>query len=532
MSKNTENVSSEFVEQRKLTRRELLRNSTYAGLGIIAAGSTLTNLNASPQHGAAPASPTPGATPAPQIAPANPLMMNPPRLPVPKNPERVHAVIKPDNLSLVRNRDYCTRCGSCVNYCNRYCTVHGFRSSEGRDSCINCGQCSNLCPTQAITERPNFAEFQAAINDPDKIVIATTSPAVRLSIGEMFGLRPGTFAEGQMVEALKKLGCDYVLDTTFGADLTVMEESAEFVERLKNKPDAEYPLFTSCCPAWVRFAELFAPQVLPHISSTKSPIMMQGATIKTFFAEKNKIDPNKIVTVAITPCTAKKSEIKRAASNTLGSQSGFDGINEIDIALTCRELGYLIRNAKMDFRRLTTAEFDPIMGRGSASGLGFGQSAGVAESVLRTAYFMLNGEKAPAHVTQSTPTGNIQTAWVERVGFGRVPNVRQATVDFKDRQIRVAIVETTGSLRTLLDMIENDGEKFDLVEVMSCIGGCMGGGGQPIPNRMERSFAMKVGSDANKIRDSYENPDIADIYNDFFEKPLSEKSLSLLHYKS
>ncbi|MGL6226225.1 MAG: [Fe-Fe] hydrogenase large subunit C-terminal domain-containing protein [Thermoguttaceae bacterium] len=600
---------------KKLSRRQLLKRGSGVSLGLVSGLTVLSKESLFAQE-----EQKPGVTTNPPVQPEqqgvqsevpgwNPLVKKAVQQPVVKNMEKVHVAIKPDNLSVIRNRDYCTRCGDCVDYCSRNNTVQGFCSLEGRESCINCGQCSTICSTQAITERPNFEEFWTALNDPEKIVVVSTSPALRVALGELFDMPDGSYVESQMVAALRKLGCDYVLDTTFGADLTIMEEAAELVERLQQekswglgnsdpnslksvqsetgkmesvnsgsiqseagkmesvqplsvpnpsnhsisttvpgKTPVSYPLLTSCCPAWVRFAELYTPQLVQHLSNTKSPIMMQGSMIKTYFAKKRNLDPQKMVTVAITPCTAKKAEIKRFQSQTIGQLSSFpeqQGLSEMDIALTTRELGLLLNRTQIPFAQLPRetgeCQYDSMLGRGSASGLSFGRSGGVLESALKTAYFMMFGKNPPATIVRQTPQGEIQRPWLEWSGFGRIPGVRQGTVDFEGRPVRVAIVETTGSLRLLLDMIERDGERFDFVEVMSCPGGCLGGGGQPIAQdrqqgkkrRVERKKAILLGEGEgeSQVRFSHENPEIKTLYQEMLEQPLSSESKLLLHLK-
>ena len=492
-----------------LSRRDLLR---IGGLGLLAAG-------------------CPNALPA-QTSTSN----VPPSAPA-YDSGMTHVVITPDNLSLVRDRMKCTRCGQCLDYCYSYGTVQGHRSSEGRLSCINCGQCSIRCETRSITERSGIEEFKAALADPDKIVIATTSPAVRVALGETFQMPPGSYVEEKMVASLKKLGCDYVLDTTFGADLTIMEEASELLRRLEMNSDTKYPMFTSCCPAWVRFVELFTPQLVPHLSTTKSPILMQGAAIKSYFAQKNGLDPKKIFNVAITPCTAKKSEIRRPGSNTLAGQADFEGLAEVDLVLTARELGTILHDKKIDFPDLPGSPYDSLMGRGSGGGVAFGRSGGVMESALRTAYFLLHKENAPMQKDVEI-RGTKQTVnWVNPMPFGRIAGVRQDTIDLEDRQIRIAVVETMGSLRGLLDAIENESEHFDFVEVMACRGGCLGGGGQPYPQLLSdlreliysRKDAIQTGIDRSKVRLCHENKDVETAYREFFGEPLSKKAETLLH---
>jgi len=382
--------------------------------------------------------------------------------------------------------------------------------------------------------------LQEALADPDKIVVTTTAPAVRAALGEMFQMPPGSYVEDKMVAALKQLGCNYVLDTTFGADLTIMEEASEVLHHLEHSSESKYPLFTSCCPAWVKFAELFTPGLVPYISTTKSPILMQGATIKTYFAQKNGLDPKRIFNVAITPCTAKKAEIKRHGSNTLTDHPGYEGLSEVDLVLTVRELGRLLQEKKIDFPKLTGASFDSLMGRGSGGGIAFGRSGGVMESALRTAYYLVNNENAPLQKDVELREEMRTVNWVNPMPFRHIAGVRQDMVDLGTRSIRIAVVETPGSLRGLLDAIEHDGERFDFVEVMACRGGCLGGGGQPYPKQLgdmlevmyDRRDAIQSGIEESKVRLCHENSEVALAYREFFGAPLGEKSKALLHTKT
>lgn len=495
-----------------LSRRDVLR---LGGAGLVAAGAGYAFSEEKP---AAPQTQTPSAS-------------------SPPDPCKSHVVIPADSLSLTRDRELCDRCGHCLEYCYRYSTVQGHRGAEGRLACIDCGQCSIRCCSRAITERSGIAKMKAALADPDTVVVASTSPAVRVALGEMFAMPAGSFVEGKMAASLKKLGCDYVLDTTFGADLTIMEEASELLRRLERNADAKYPLFTSCCPAWVRFAEMFAPQLVPHISTTKSPIMMQGAAIKTWFAVKKKLRPKRIFTVAVTPCTAKKAEIRRQNMNTLADYPGTEGLREIDLVLTARELGTLLKEHGIDFARLPQAGFDSFMGRGSGAGVAFGRSGGVMESALRTAYFLANGENAPLEKTARI-RGELHTVnWVDPRMVTRIAGVREDIVDFGGRELSIAVVETLGSLRGLLDLIESGDKRFDFVEVMACQGGCLGGGGQPYPPSAgelpgivdHRRNAMREGVDRSTVRLCHENREVALAYREFFGTPLSEKAEKLLH---
>ncbi|WP_105304473.1 [Fe-Fe] hydrogenase large subunit C-terminal domain-containing protein [Anaerolactibacter massiliensis] len=289
----------------------------------------------------------------------------------------VRVPIEPGNPSIERIEEKCIKCGNCRDVCRDYISVLGYYDlAKTGDTavCIHCGQCANVCPTGSIQEIPEADYVKAAIKDPSKIVIFSTSPSVRVSLGEEFGMADGSFVEGKMVALLRRLGADYVLDTNFAADLTIVEEASELVERLSHA-DASKPLpqFTSCCPAWVKFAEIYYPELLPHISSAKSPIGMQGPTIKTYFAKKMGIDPKAIVNVALTPCTAKKYEIRREEMNAAGRYLGIDGMRDMDYVITTRELAAWAREEHIDFPSLSDSPYDPLMSQASGAGVIFGK---------------------------------------------------------------------------------------------------------------------------------------------------------------
>ncbi|MDO4424611.1 MAG: [Fe-Fe] hydrogenase large subunit C-terminal domain-containing protein, partial [Planctomycetia bacterium] len=331
--------------------------------------------------------------------------------------------------------------------------------------------------------------------------------SVRVTLGEMFKMPPGTNVEKQTVSALRKLGFDYVFDVTFSADLTVLEEAAELEARLNKKHSgdgSQMPLFTSCCPAWVKFARLFYPQLLPHISSCKSPIMMHGAVIKTWFASQNGLKPEDIVTVAITPCTAKKYE------RTLGT------MNEIDFALTTRELGWWMMEFNLDPKTLEEGEFDSTLGNGSGAGDIFGNTGGVTEAVLRQVYFDLEGKEAPKDFLALSPIRGMD-------------GVRQAEVKIGNKSLRVAVVHGTASARRLLDSPNFSSMNLDFVEVMACRGGCVGGGGLPktqIPIsdelKAQRIQGLYASDQKHQIRRSGANPEIQKLYELFLKKTGNE----------
>jgi len=375
-----------------------------------------------------------------------------------------------------------------------------------------------------ITEQFHYQEVSKAIAAPDKIVIASLAPSVRVALGEMYGLAPGTNVEGKIVGALKKLGVDYVLDVTFSADLTVMEEASELLMRLeKNSSESPLPMFTSCCPAWVRFIRLFYPALLPNLSTVKSPILMQGALVKTYFAQKMGLDPAKIFKVALTPSTAKKAEILLPGMNAAGIFNGNPKMRDVDVSLTSRELANLLNEGEVNFLQTQDAPFDSLMGTGSGAAMIFGGTGGVMEATLRTAYKLLNDKNPPADFFNLAPL---------RV----FDSVRHASVNLGKRTLNVAVVHGTRHARPLLESIQNGAQKFDFVEGMACSGGCIGGGGQPVNRNVDATTLRQLRRnalfqrDANEeIRLSIDNPQIRAIYDDFLGKPLGEMSKQLLH---
>jgi ferredoxin hydrogenase len=393
--------------------------------------------------------------------------------------------------------------------------VFGQIVPAGEEACIRCGQCTHYC-TRAITEKYNYQAVATAVADRNKIVVASTSPAIRVSLGEMYRLAPGTNVEGKIVEAMKQFGIDHVLDTTFSADLTIMEEASELVQRLETGAK-NMPMFTSCCPGWVRYAQLFYPMLLPNISTTKSPILMQGALVKTYFAQKMGIDPAKIVHVALAPCTAKKGEILLPDMNA-------SGMRDVDIALTCREIAYMLNAGNVDFLKAQNAQYSSLMGSGSGAGMIFGNTGGVMEAALRTAYKLLNGSNPPAEFLDFRPVR----------GWG---SVRQASVDLGKCKLNVAVVHGIGKMPPLIEAIRTGTQKFDFIEVMTCPGGCIGGGGQPIAGKeaekvkQQRIQALYQRDASQEIRLSCDNPQTKAIYDEFLGKPLGENSEKLLHVK-
>lgn len=439
--------------------------------------------------------------------------------------ESIRVPIEADNPAIRRIENICIKCGQCRDICRDYISVLGYYDlSKTNDTavCIHCGQCANVCPVSSITETPEMDAVIAAAKDPDKVLIVSTSPSVRVSLGEAFGMQRGSFVEGKMIALLRKLGADYVLDTNFAADMTIVEEASELVERLTthNKP---LPQFTSCCPAWVKFAEIYYPELLPNISSAKSPIGMQGPTIKTYFAKKMGIDPKKIVNVALTPCTAKKFEIRRGEMNASARYLNLPGLRDMDHVITTRELADWAKKADIDFSTLGDSKFDKLMGEASGAGVIFGNTGGVMEAAVRTAYEFVTHEPAPKELYTLEPVRGMQ-------------EIREAAVEIGTLRLQLAVIYGTSNVRRFLSMAKESGKHYDFIEVMTCPGGCIGGGGQPKADVEERRTMVdsRIESlykrDAQmKLRKSHENPELKHLYEEFYRKPLSPIAEEMLH---
>ena len=440
-------------------------------------------------------------------------------------PLSVRVPIELYNPSICRKEELCIKCGQCRDVCTKDIGVHGtynFAQTGGRAICINCGQCANVCPTASITEVYEYEKVKEAIKDPNKIVIVSTSPSVRVALGEEFGMPKGSFVQGKMVALLRALGVDYVLDTNFAADLTIVEEASELVERItkKTKP---LPQFTSCCPAWVKFAETYYPEMIPNISSAKSPIGMQGPTIKTYFAKKMGIDPERIVNVALTPCTAKKFEIRREEMNAAGKKLGKPEMRDMDQVITTRELAIWAKESGIDLNSLQDSEYDSLMGQASGAGVIFGNTGGVMEAALRTAYFYITGKQPEGKLLDLQPVRGYD-------------GLREASLEINGMTVNVAVVYGTANARKMIELVKKGEKDYHFIEVMTCPGGCIGGGGQPKDFAVDANESRKARieslykRDASlAIRSSHENPEIKQLYQDFYGKPLSELAEKMLH---
>ncbi|MGM9517587.1 MAG: [FeFe] hydrogenase, group A [Acidaminococcus sp.] len=437
----------------------------------------------------------------------------------------IRVPIEPGNPAILRREDLCVRCGKCRDVCRDQIGVLGYYDLDKTGDvpiCIHCGQCANVCPVDSIIENQEWETVRQAVADPDKIVVVNTSPSVRVSLGEEFGLPDGSFVQGKMVALLKALGVDYVLDTNFSADMTILEEAAELVERvtLKNRP---LPQFTSCCPAWVKFAETYYPELLPHISTAKSPIGMQGPTVKTYFAKKMGLDPRKIVNVALTPCTAKKFEIRREEMGAAGTYLDIPGLRDMDQVITTRELAAWARSAGLDLAKLEDQPYDSLMGEASGAGVIFGNTGGVMEAALRTAYHQVTGHNAPADFYDLEPVRGLE-------------GIREAQVRLGDLSLKVAVIYGTEHVRQFLEKKKEKLADYTFIEVMTCPGGCIGGGGQPKGTQQKgqallakRIQGLYQRDAALANRNSHENQELLELYREFYGKPLSPLAEQILH---
>ncbi|RLD54802.1 MAG: NADH:ubiquinone oxidoreductase [Bacteroidetes bacterium] len=433
--------------------------------------------------------------------------------------------------SIIRDLDKCIMCRRCETMCNDFQTVGAlhavnrgfeavvapaFEMNLEHSPCTYCGQCVAVCPTGALTEVDHTGKVIAALNDPTKTVVVQTAPAVRAALGEEFGMEPGTRVTGQMVTALKQLGFDYVFDTDFAADLTIMEEGTELLGRLKRHLEGDesvqLPILTSCCPGWVNFFEYNYPDLKDVPSTARSPQQMFGAIAKTYFADKIEVDRKDMVVISIMPCLAKKYECQR-------DEFSVDGNPDVDFSISTRELAHLIKQANMDLNKLEEDDFDAPLGESSGAAVIFGATGGVIEAATRTAYELQTGKT------------------LEKVDFKQLrgmEGIRSATVDFDGLDINIGIAHGLGNARKLLDEVKAGKSKYHAIEVMACPGGCIGGGGQPLHHGdasilKARTKAIYKEDEGKTIRKSHENPYILKLYDEFLGEPLSEKAHELLH---
>lgn len=428
---------------------------------------------------------------------------------------------------MYRDNNKCILCRRCVAVCSKTQGIgviganeRGFKTyigsafdmGLGETSCVSCGQCIAVCPVGAIAEKDYIKDVLAAIADPEKTVLVQTAPAVRAGLGECFGLPIGTNVEGKMVSALRKLGFDKVFDTDFAADLTIMEEATEFLDRVKN--GGKLPLITSCSPGWVKFCEHYFPDMTENLSSCKSPQQMFGATAKTYYAEKMGLDPKNIVMVSIMPCTAKKFEIGRNDQNAAG-------VPDVDYSLTTRELGRMIERAGINFLALEDEKFDEPLGISTGAGVIFGATGGVMEAALRTAVHTLTGEN-PIDFPELRGTEGI----------------KEAEYDVAGMKVKVAVVSGLANAREVLEKVQNGEADYQFIEIMGCPGGCVNGGGQPqvamgirnfVDIREKRAKVLYDIDASMPLRQSHENPAIKAIYDEYFGQPGSHKAHEVLH---
>lgn len=435
------------------------------------------------------------------------------------------------SLSVVRDNNKCILCRRCVAACDKVqnigvigATNRGFKTAIASPwdlhladmACVNCGQCITVCPVGALHEKDDTDIVWKYLSDPTKHVVVQPAPAVRAALGEEFDLPMGTSVTGKMVAALRRLGFNKVFDTDFAADLTIMEEATELVDRVTNK--GVLPMITSCSPGWVKYCEHYYPEFLPNLSTCKSPHEMEGAVVKSYYAEKAGIDPKDIIVVSVMPCTAKKYEAKRPELTN-------GGYADVDVVITTRELARMIKQANIDFNKLADEDFDNLLGESSGAAVIFGATGGVMEAALRTAYEVITGTE------------------LKDVNFNAVRGVegiKEATIKIGDLEVNVAVASSTGMASKLLEAVKRGEKNYTFIEVMGCPGGCVNGGGQPIVDasvraevdiRSERAKALYNEDTAKTIRKSHLNPSIKKIYAEYLDKPNSHKAHELLHTK-
>jgi iron-only hydrogenase group A len=440
------------------------------------------------------------------------------------NAEKAEYTVDRTSPSIVRDQSKCILCGKCVRVCEEIQNVSAidfagrgsstvistaFDNNLNVSSCINCGQCILVCPTGALREKSYLKEVRDALNDPEKHVVIQHAPSISVTIAEEFGAKSGTDADGMLITALRRIGFDKVFDTSFSADLTIMEEASELVHRVLN--GGKLPMMTSCSPGWVKYIEQFYPEMLDHLSTCKSPQQMLGAIIKSYYAEKNNIKPENIYSVSVMPCTAKKFEIQRPGM-------GRNNIFDVDAVISTREIARLIKMYGIDFNNLPADNPDNPFGERTTAGKLFGASGGVMEAALRTAYNMITGEE-------------MKTLKVEAVRGQE--GIKEAQIKIGDLEAGVAVVNGIGNASKLLDQIKEGRDDLIFIEVMTCPGGCIAGGGQPMNTDKDkiksRISALYKIDQSEEVRVSHKNKEIKKLYDEYLGKPLSEKSHELLH---
>ena len=429
--------------------------------------------------------------------------------------DELEVPVSATNPAIVKDDRKCITCGYCKAVCRDEITVAALFDAKklAEPICINCGQCAMVCPMEAIHERYEYRSVKRLLHAKNGRTVAfSVAPAVRAALAEEFGLKKTNY-EGKIAAAIRALGADYAFDVTFGADLTIMEEAAELKERILD--GGVLPQFTSCCPAWVKYAETFYPELITNLSTAKSPISMQGTLIKTCFAEKKGIDPKKLVHVVIAPCTAKKFEIRRPEL----SETRRDN----DYLLTTREFARLLKEEGIDVRSLKEENYDSPLGLGTGAGVIFGNTGGVAEAALRTAYYLITGKNLEKNDLNFTAVRGMQ-------------GLKETTVTILGKEIRVAVCNGMSHAKELIDRLLNNEVYYDFIEVMNCPGGCIAGGGQPKmtllltdKTKAERTKVLYDEDEAMTLRMSHENPDVKRLYEEYLGEPNSPKAEELLH---
>ncbi len=448
-----------------------------------------------------------------------------------KDQETAKAELDPidESTIVVRDHNKCVRCGRCVSVCHNIQSVEAINlegsglegkvvpaegNSLGDTKCVNCGQCVTACPVGALHVRDDGDKVMEALEDPSKFVVIQTAPSVRVGLAEAFDFPIGVDVEGKLAAALRAIGFDRVFDTVFGADLTIVEEAHELITRIQE--GGTLPMFTSCCPAWIKLCEQDYPEIIPNISTCKSPQQMFGAVTKTYYAEKEEIPVENIVVVSAMPCSAKKFEITRADQDAAG-------VPDVDYSITNRELARMIKQAGIKFAGLPEEGFDSILGSGTGAGVIFGATGGVMEAALRTAMDIMTGQTAEA---------------IEYQAVRGIEGVKEATVAIGDKELKVAAVSGLANARALLEKMKDASVSFDFVEIMACPGGCVNGGGQPIQEapvravedlREKRAAALYKGDEARTLRKSHENPMIRKVYDTYIGTPGNDKAHGMLH---